>query len=93
MSRPDRRAVPTATVGLSQEVAAKRRTGVVQAGLLTREIRSSGCRCPSDLTGGRPRRRRRYREPLGDPARAENLGMHESLHAREPGGPVVVRAC
>jgi uncharacterized DUF497 family protein len=26
--------------------------------------------------GGRPRLRRRYREPLWDPARSENLGTH-----------------
>jgi RNA-directed DNA polymerase len=32
------------------------------------------------------------REPSGDPARSENLCMHESLHAREPGGPTVTRS-
>ena len=39
---------------------------------------------------GRPRRRWRYREPSGDPARSENLCMHASLHAREPGDPMIV---
>jgi len=45
---------PEPCVGLSQEVAAKRRTGVVQAGLLTREIPSSGCRRPSDRRKATP---------------------------------------
>ena len=31
------------------------------------------------------------REPSGNPARSENLGMYESLHAREPGGPTITR--
>jgi RNA-directed DNA polymerase len=35
----------------------------------------------------------RYRELLEDPARSENPGMHEVLHAREPGEPTVARAC
>jgi len=35
---------------------------------------------------GRPRRRQRYRELLGNPARSEKPGMHETFHAenREP---------
>jgi len=40
---------------------------------------------------GRSCLRRRYREPSWDPARSESLGTHGDLHAREPGGPVVVR--
>jgi hypothetical protein len=40
---------------------------------------------------GRQHRRRRFREPLGDPARSENLGMYADLHAREPGGPMTAR--
>ena len=43
------------------------------------------------ITGGRPCPRRRYREPLWDPARSESLGTHGNLHAREPGGPAVAR--
>ena len=31
------------------------------------------------------------REPSANPARSENLGTYESLHAREPGGPTITR--
>ena len=31
------------------------------------------------------------REPLGNPARSENLCMRERFHAREPGGPTITR--
>src|SRR5919109_1631808 len=41
--------------------------------------------------GGRQHRQRRYRESLVDPARSESPGTHASLHAREPGDPVVAR--
>ena len=30
-------------------------------------------------------------EPSANPARSENLCMHESLHAREPGDPTIIR--
>jgi hypothetical protein len=33
----------------------------------------------------------RYRELLVDPARSENPGTYDELHAREPGDPVVAR--
>jgi len=40
---------------------------------------------------GRQHRWRRYREPLVDSARSENLGMYADPHAREPGGPMTAR--
>jgi hypothetical protein len=43
------------------------------------------------VIGGRPCRQQRYRELLGDPARSENLGMYEALHAENrevPWSPV-----
>ena len=40
---------------------------------------------------GRQHRWRRYREPLVDSARSENLGMYVDPHAREPGGPMTAR--
>ena len=43
------------------------------------------------LTSGRQHRQRRFREPLADPARSKNPGMHDELHAREPGDLVVAR--
>ena len=63
----------------------------VRAGLLSRETpTSSGCRRFSMC--GRPRCRRRYRrESPVDPARSENPGTHDELHAREPGELVVAR--
>src|SRR6266536_967135 len=36
---------------------------------------------------GRPRRRQRYRELPGDPARSENPGMYEGLHAENREAP------
>jgi hypothetical protein len=45
--------------------------------------------------GGRPHRRRRYREPLADPARPENLCMHGAFmseNRESPRSPVVVMA-
>ena len=41
--------------------------------------------------GGRQYHLRRFRESLVDPARSEIPGTHASLHAREPGDPVVAR--
>ena len=41
--------------------------------------------------GGRQHCRWRFREPLVDPARSENPGTHDELHAREPGDLVVAR--
>jgi hypothetical protein len=41
--------------------------------------------------GGRPRCQRRYRESVVDPARSENPGTYDELHAREPGDLVVAR--
>jgi hypothetical protein len=44
------------------------------------------------VIGGRPCRQQRYRELLGDPARSENLGMYEALHAENrevPWSPVL----
>ena len=70
--------------------SAKRWQGYVWAGLLSREIVEVQGADALKL-GGRPCLRRRYRESSWDPVRSENLGTHGSLHAREPGGPVVTR--
>ena len=43
------------------------------------------------LIGGRQYGRRRFRELLVGPARSENPGTHDELHAREPGDLVVAR--
>ena len=57
-----------------REGVAKRWQGHVQAGLLSREIRSPGCRrCQKS---GRQHRWWRSRELLADPARSENHGMY-----------------
>jgi hypothetical protein len=65
-------------------------TGVVRAGLLSREIFSLGCRrscncAEGNIAGGV------MRESLVDPARSGNLGTYRDLHAREPGGPMIAR--
>lgn len=62
--------------------------GVVRAGLLSREIELVRG-ADAFITSGRRCSWRRYRESLGDPARSENPGTYEGLHAREPGDPVV----
>ena len=80
---------PESCVG-AREGVGEALAGVVRAGLLSREINQFGV--PTLVpSGGRQYRWRRYRESLADPARSENLGTHGSLHAREPGGPVVTR--
>ncbi len=43
------------------------------------------------VVGGRQHRWPRYREWPADPARSKNLCMYGSLHAREPGGPMIAR--
>ena len=43
------------------------------------------------LIGGRQHCWRRFRESLVDPARSENPGTYDELHAREPGDLVVAR--
>jgi hypothetical protein len=65
-------------------------TGGVWAGLLSREI-ALVQGADAFEWGGRPCRRRRYREPLVDPARSENSGTHVDPHAREPGGLMIAR--
>src|ERR1019366_3195370 len=84
-----RRPVPTATVGCSRG----RRRSVDRGGagwvIEPRNARIWGA--DALQTGGRQHRRRRYREPSGDPTRSENLGTYRDLHAREPGGPTVAR--
>ena len=65
--------------------------GVVRAGLLSREmtiqfgVADAFITAEGHVAGGA------IRESLGDPARSENPGTYEALHAREPGGPVVGR--
>jgi len=79
---------PESCVGVREGVG-EALTGVAQAGLLSREKSSSGCR--------RRTTRRKARSSVAlcewpaDPARSENPGMRESLHAREPGGPTTAR--
>jgi hypothetical protein len=80
---------PESCVGV-REGGGEALTGVVQAGLWSREITSSGVPTPSSqaeghVTGGV------MRESLVDPARSETPGMYEALHAREPGGPRTAR--
>jgi len=59
---------------MSREGVAKRWQGHVQAGLLSREIRSPGCRrCQKS---GRQHRWWRSRKLLADPVRSENHGMY-----------------
>jgi hypothetical protein len=83
---------PEPCVGVREGVG-EASVGVVWAGLLSREI-DNWVRGADVLHNyGRPCRWQRYRELLVDPARSENLGTHESLHAREPGGPAVARGC
>jgi hypothetical protein len=67
-------------------------TGGVRAGLLSREIPLVRGADALPISG-RQHCRRRFREPLVDPARSENPGTYDELHAREPGGPVVARGC
>jgi hypothetical protein len=57
-----------------REGAAKRWQGYVRAGLLSREIPSSGCR--RFVNGGRQYCWWRYRELLVGPARSGNLGTY-----------------
>ena len=78
---------PESCVGVREGVG-EALTGGVWAGLLSREM-SLVWGADALITSGRPRRRRRYRESSGDPARSKNPGTHVDPHAREPGGPVV----
>lgn len=55
--------------------SAKRWQGEVWAGLLSREMTLIWGADVVDM-GGRPCPQRRFREPLRDPARSENLGTH-----------------
>ena len=66
-------------------------TGSVRAGLLSREISNEVQGADAFSMCGRQHRWRRFRESLVDPARSENPGTHDELHAREPGDPVVAR--
>jgi hypothetical protein len=50
----------------------------IKIGVPTRFLTAEG-----DAVGGV------MRESLADPARSENLGTHDKLHAREPGDPMV----
>ena len=62
----------------------------MQAGTWSREIKGFGV--PTSLTEAEGNIAGSVmRELLGDPARSENLGMYGSLHAREPGGPMIAR--
>ena len=81
---------PESCVGVREGVG-EALTGGVQAGLLSRD---NQCDRGADAVnrGGRQHLWRRFREPLGDPARSENLGMYADLHAREPGGPMTARS-
>jgi len=90
--------VATCSVALSRASAAREgggeaSVGVVQAGVIEprngTEIRGADVL----VIGGRPCRRQRYRELLGDPARSESLGMYEVLRAENrevPWSPVLV---
>jgi hypothetical protein len=73
---------PESCVGV-REGAGEAWTGGVWAGLLSREI-ALVQGADAFEWGGRPCRRRRYREPLVDPARSENPGTHVDPYAREP---------
>ena len=64
-------------------------TGVVQAGLLSREI-FLVWGADAVQQSGRQYRRQRYRELLEDPAGSKNLAC-TNLQAREPGDPMVTR--
>ena len=80
---------PESCVGVREGVG-EALTGVVQAGLLSREITTLGCR-----------RRCTRRKAMSSSALCAswrgtlrgrgNLGMHGVLHAREPGGPMTAR--
>jgi hypothetical protein len=65
-------------------------TGVMRAGLLSREIFQFGVPtsfnwAEGEILGGV------MRESLGDPTRSEKPGTYRVLHAREPGGPMIAR--
>ena len=57
----------------------------MQAGLLSREMRGSGC--PRFRNGGRQHHRWRYREAPVDPARSENQGMYGTFMRENREGP------
>jgi hypothetical protein len=65
-------------------------TGVVRAGLLSREIEMK-----FGVPTSSPKRKATSPAALsrvaGEPARSKNPGTHEGLHAREPGDPTVAR--
>jgi hypothetical protein len=66
-------------------------TGGVRAGLLSRETTMKiGVPTSSEQAEGNTAGQR-FRELLVDPARSENLGTYDELHAREPGDLVVAR--
>ena len=67
-------------------------TGGVRAGRLSRVIPLVQGADALPI-GGRQHRGRRFCEPLADPARSENPGTYDELHAREPGDPEVARGC
>ena len=80
---------PESCVGVRED-GGEALAGVVQAGLLSREITDSGVPTPSHqaeghITCGASASRWWTLRGHG------NLGMHEILHAREPGDPVVAR--
>ena len=89
--------VATCSLALSRASAAREgggeaSVGVVQAGVIEPRNGTRIRGADALVIGGRPCRRQRYRELLGDPARSENLGMYEVLHAENrevPWSPVL----
>ena len=65
-------------------------TGGVRAGRLSRVIPLVQGADALPI-GGRQHCWRRFCEPSADPARSENPGTYDKLHAREPGDLVVAR--
>ena len=73
------------SMALSRASAAREGGGEASVGVVQAEVIEprNGTRirgADARVIGGRPCRQQRYREPLGDPARSESLGMYEVLH-------------
>src|ERR1700739_4340306 len=79
---------PEPCVGVCEGVG-EASVGVVWAGLLSREIRSSGCRRHTDGRKAIPAAA--LARVVVGPCAVGEPGHARKLHAREPGGPVVAR--